>query len=362
MMEIEGLRIAYVGGGSGTSQQRAKALSRLGAHVIHIDPWKWIASNRLLQRLHLQTGYAFIGPVVDEKIFRGVQDAAPDVIWVNHGEFLGRRVLARLRGVGAPIVNYVADNPFSSECRRPFARFRRAVDLYDLVVVVFDHVVPLVKAAGARRVIRRYISADEVAHLSHGAFPHELRYDVTFVGTWHADGRGEIIAELVDRGVPISLWGDRWNRDRRWDTIKRAWRGPGLHDDKEYAEVLGASRICLGMVNHSAGNQHTNRSTEIPAIGSLLCAERTQEHVGMYEDGVEAFFWSTPAECAAACLDLLRDEPRRAAIAARGRDRALRNGYFNEPTLRGILGELGAVAASTAALIEAPPRATSGST
>ncbi len=362
MTECEGLRIAYVGVCNGTSRQRAQALMRIGAKVSHIDPWRWIARNPVLRRLHLQTGYAFIGPFVDDRLFVEVRDASPDVIWINHGEFIGRHVLTRLRGLGAPIVNYVADNPYSTECRRAFARFRSAADLYDLVVVVFDHIVPLLEAAGARRVIRRYISADEVAHLKYGETPHDLQYDVTFVGTWHPDGRGEVIAALIDRGVPLSLWGDRWKRDRRWGTIKKAWRGPGLHADDDYAQVLGASRICLGLVNHSAGNQHTNRSTEIPAIGSLLCAERTPEHGGMYEDGVEAVFWSSPEECARLCLDLLHDEPRRAAIAARGRDRVLRNGYLNEPTLRGILRELGIATSSSRAVPESPPRVNSRST
>jgi hypothetical protein len=42
-------------------------------------------------------------------------------------------------------------------------------------------------------------------------------------------------------------------------------------------------------------------------------------------------------------VELLQDEPRRAEIAARGRIRAIRNQYFNEPILAGILGELGMI-------------------
>jgi spore maturation protein CgeB len=343
MMSRRDLRIAYVGVNSGTSQQRARALSRLGADVIHIDPWAWLAKNRLLWRLHLQIGHAFVGPLLDERLFEEVRQARPDVVWVNHGEFLGRRALSLLRSLGVPIVNYLVDNPFSSECRRPFARYRQSVDLYDLVVVVFEHVVSLMEAAGARRVIRRYISADEVAHLRYGETQHKLLHDVSFVGTWHPDGRGDIIASLIDRGIPLALWGDRWDRDRRWSAIKKAWRGPGIFNEGDYARVLGESRITLGLVNHVAGNQHTHRSTEIPAIGSLLCAERTPEHLGMYEDGIEAVFWNSPDECARHCVELLQDEPRRAEIAARGRIRAIRNQYFNEPILAGILGELGMI-------------------
>jgi spore maturation protein CgeB len=333
--------VAYVGAESGTSRQRAKALERLGCSVSVIDPWPWLGRNSLARHFHLKTGYCFVGPIIDRRLFDEVTGSRPDAIWVNQGELLGRRAVDALRSIGVPIVNYANDNPFGPEFYRRFTQYRRSLDLYDLVVVVFDACVPLARAAGARRVIRRHISADEVAHLAYGENSRPKVYDVSFIGTWHPDGRGDRIVELIKQGVPLALWGDRWNRDRNWATIRQAWRGPGIYGEKEYASVLAESRICLGFVNHLAGNQHTDRSTEIPAIGSLLCAERTAEHEAMYDDGKEAVFWSTPEECAGLCADLLRDEPRRAAIAAAGRRRAIRNGYFNEQVLAGVLAELG---------------------
>ncbi len=335
------LRVAYVGVQSGTSRQRSRALERLGCSVSVIDPWAWLGRNSLVRRFHLKTGYCFVGSTIDRRLFDDVAGARPDVIWVNQGELLGRRAVASLRGIGVPIVNYANDNPFGPEFYRRFTQYRRSLDLYDLVVVVFQAAVSLAYAAGARRVIRHHISADEVAHLAYGQNPMPKVHDVSFIGTWHPDGRGDMISGIVKAGVPLSLWGDRWNRDRNWATIRKAWRGPGVYDENEYASVLGASRICLGFVNHLAGNQHTDRSTEIPAIGSLLCAERTAEHEAMYKEGEEAVFWATPEECACVCRNLLEDEPKRAAIAAAGRRRAIRNGYFNERVLASILAELG---------------------
>lgn len=335
------LRVAYIGAGSGTSRQRAKALERLGLHVTCIDPWAWIGQNKFARYFHLITGYAIAGPLVGKRLYAEVAASRADVIWVNQGEPLGREALAMLRSLGVPIVNYANDNPFSSECHRRFSQYRRALDLYDLVVVVFAEAVSLAQACGARRVIRTHISADESAHLGQGELPRTKVHDVTFIGTWHPDGRGTLVAEIIRQGVPLALWGDRWDRDREWATIKTAWRGPGIYDEQKYAALIGESRICLGLVNHVAGNQHTDRSTEIPAIGSLLCAERTAEHEAMYNDGEEAVFFTTPVECARICTTLLKDEPKRAAMAAAGRRRAIRNGYFNEQVLGGILSELG---------------------
>lgn len=335
------LKVAYIGVGSGTSRQRAKALERLGLHVTCFDPWAWLGRNRFVRHIHLTTGYALAGPLVDRRLFAEVAASRPDVIWVNQGEPLGRGALTLLRSLRVPIINYANDNPFSSECRRRFTQYRRALDLYDLVVVVFAEAVPLAQACGARRVIRRHISADESAHLAKGEAPTRKVHDVSFIGTWHPDGRGSLIAEIIRQGVPLNLWGDRWNHDRQWATIRNAWRGPGIYDEHKYAAVIGESRICLGLVNQVAGNQHTDRSTEIPAIGSLLCAQRTDEHEAMYNDGEEAVFWTTPVECARLCTYLLHDEAKRATIAAAGRRRAIQNGYFNEQVLAGILAEMG---------------------
>ena len=93
-------------------------------------------------------------------------------------------------------------------------------------------------------------------------------------------------------------------------------------------------------MNKTSNNLHTDRIIQISALGSLLCAERTSEHLVMYEDGKEAVFWSDAVECAALCQALLADESRRAEIARRGHTRALRNNLFNKPVLASILEEV----------------------
>lgn len=336
------MRIAYIGTGSGSSLHRAHALERLGHEVALVDPWAWLARPDWAYRALYHTGYPAVGLRVDRRVYREVRDAAPDLIWVNQGEFLGPRLVRRLRDFRVPIVNYANDNPFSTESRRRFRRYRAALPYYDLVVVVFAHAVAPARAAGARRVIRTYLSTDEVAHRPRLLAEMQVRNyasEVAFIGTWMPEQRGAFVAELIRVGVPLSIWGDRWEKAREWEIIREHWRGPGIYDDEGYAAVIQCAKICLGLVNKTAGNEHTDRSIQIPALGSLLCAERTSEHRAMYREGVEAVFWNDAAECATHCRQLLADDRRRAEIVRRGQARALRNKFFNEPTLRSILEE-----------------------
>lgn len=336
------MRIAYIGTASGTSLHRARALERLGHQVTIVNPWAWLSRPQWMARLLFHSGYVGVATLLEGRIFRSVSAVTPGLIWINQGEFLGPRLIRRLGSLGVPLVNYANDNPFSSENWRRFAHYRAALPYYDLAVVVFADIVKPAERAGARRVIRKFISADEVAHRPRSLTAEQVkRYssEVAFVGTWMPVQRGPLVVELIRRGIPVSIWGNRWEKAPEWTLIRSNWRGPGVYTDDGYAAIIQSAKICLGLVNKTSGNLHTDRSIQIPALGMLLCAERTSEHLMMYEEGKEAVFWDDAVECATLCQSLLTDEPRRVEIARRGYARAMQNNLFNEPVLGSILEE-----------------------
>jgi hypothetical protein len=98
-----------------------------------------------------------------------------------------------------------------------------------------------------------------------------------------------------------------------------------------------SAKICIGLLSKENRDLHTTRSMEIPSLGNLLCAERTSEHLALYNDGSEAVFWSSAEECAALCHRLLSSETMRRDIALRGQNRALLNNHFNQPMLRAVV-------------------------
>lgn len=110
-----------------------------------------------------------------------------------------------------------------------------------------------------------------------------------------------------------------------------------MYDESAYASAIAAAKISLGLLSKGNRDLHTRRSVEIPSIGGLLCAERTSEHLALYDEGTEAVFWNDAAECAAQCHRLLADDDLRASISKRGHHRALRNNLFNEPLMASIV-------------------------
>ena len=156
-----------------------------------------------------------------------------------------------------------------------------------------------------------------------------------FLGSWFPE-RGPFLAELVRLGVPLTIRGANWNKAPEWPALRPYWKGGQLQGD-DYAMAIQCAKVNLGLLSKGNRDLHTTRSLEIPALGGLMCAERTAEHLGLYAEGEEALFWSDAEECASVCRAVLQDDARRERIAAAGHARSLKNGCRNETVMRAIV-------------------------
>ena len=351
------MNIAYFGDTNpgSTSRHRADALQRLGHAVRLLDTREAARGTfapRWLHTLHTRTGYRLLQP----RMLRWLKSLNlrrenTDIIWVNGGELLGPRCLRSLRELGRPVVLYNNDDPTGTRDGRAFDSLRQAIPHYDLCVVMREVNVPEYRALGAPKVLRVMMSYDEVVHAPVAAaeIPDKYRSEVCFIGACMPE-RGPLMVRLLELGVPLSIWGDRWQRAPEWKLLEKAWRGPALKA-REYALALAGSKVCLGLLSKGNRDLHTRRSVEIPYSGGLFCAERTVEHQQLYREGLEAIFWADADECARQCLARLAEPERREAIRQAGRRRILELKLGNEDVGRRI------IAAATGGL---PPMAPPG--
>jgi hypothetical protein len=330
------MKILYLGSNAGTCRHRCDALRRLGHAVVTVDPWDALGRHRLMESWVANTGAIGCEGIVQSFVRSRIADARFDLVLVDSGELIGANLVTDLSKRAAIVVNFNQDNPYVDT--RRFRLFRQALPRYDLIVTPRESSATAARAAGARRVLRVHYAADEVVHQPRKLLPEEREIyssEVVFAGTWMRE-RGPLLVQLIERGVPLRIFGPRWNRAPEFQFLKRHAYVAMLGDDA-YVKVIAGAKIALGLLSHKNQDLHTTRSLEIPAIGTLLCAQRSSEHLVMYRDGDEAVYWDTAEECAEVCLDLLNDTARLTRIANAGHLRAHRNRNFNQELMARII-------------------------
>lgn len=337
------MRILYLGDSAphSGSCQRAVAFRRLGHEVRHLDPENEFIRGRWQSKWHYHTGYRFLGRELCGWLAVQLGNERYDLAWIDGGSLFGVEALGVLRLHVPRLVNYNVDDPTGPRDWRRFHTLRRAVSHYDVMVTVREPTRVELLDLGAPQVLKTIRSYDdellkpvplqevEKQHWSSG---------VLFVGTWMPE-RGPFLAKLVQANVPLTIYGDRWSRAPEWPLLRAYVRNTAIYG-RDYVRAIQSSKICLGLLSRENRDLHTIRSSEIPYIGSLFCAERTSEHMAMYVDGQEAVFWSDEAECISRISSLLSDDAARVRIAAAGHARVLALKLAHVDVLAAILAQV----------------------
>jgi spore maturation protein CgeB len=344
------VKIVFLGaiGEGQTSRMRMRALSRLGHEVIGYDterPWaeaSWAArqAQRRLSR----------GPVIDainRRVRELADEAKPQLIWAEKQEYLRPETLDAVGRGGARSLHFTPDPYFWLSWRRT-ALMEAAIGRFDVLVYCKTYERADYEALDKPLIYMPLGYCDEV----HRPLPSDdprWTCDVGFLGGW--EPRREAMLRALGAAVDdLKIRGGYWDflSDGRWSPrrqlvlarlaggepfriakdarLARAWRGGEVYGD-DYARALSGARIGVGFLRRICPDQHTTRSFEIPACGSLLLADRTEDHQAFFEEGREAEFFGSQDEMIDKARFYAANEPARARIAAAGRARCLSSGY-----------------------------------
>lgn len=334
------MRILYTGpfGEGSLTEARRKALIALGHGVTGLDVLPYL--NSVPGFLRKAQVHSLIGPGVrayNRDIVKLAGDSAPEMIYVDNGAYLWPGTVAALRATGARMVHYTSE--YFGFRRYWYRHFLKAVHLYDAHVLTFPPSRSFLEERGARKILFTEFGYDPDLHRPPRLSPEEKgRYqaDAVFVGHWEPATEA-MIRTLREHGVDAKVWGPGWRRARSL-TGRRAIRpiyGEG------YVKVLAAAKICLSFLNKWCNNVYSgSRSFEIPAVGSFLLAERTEQHRSYYTEGEEAEFFGPPEEMVEKAKYYLSHDGEREAVARAGHERCLRSGYTHQDRMRRLLQDL----------------------
>lgn len=110
-------------------------------------------------------------------------------------------------------------------------------------------------------------------------------------------------------------------------------------NDLAYTKSLCATRINLGFLRKLNRDTQTDRTMEIPACGAFMLAERSDDHLRLFEEGREAAFFGSDDELLEKVRYYLRHEDERTAIARAGRQNCLDAGYSETERMHGMIDQ-----------------------
>ena len=158
------MRVLFLGRNTGTSLQRRQAMERLGIDVTAIDLLHTLPNMRIVGSIIHHAGAIGINRLVTRQVTRAIRGERFDLVWVEKGEVVSPRLVSELKKCAGYVLLYNVDDPFGPRERSLWRQVHLALPFYDGIVVVRSENVEEAFDRGARRVLRVFRSADEVAH------------------------------------------------------------------------------------------------------------------------------------------------------------------------------------------------------
>jgi spore maturation protein CgeB len=258
-------------------------------------------------------------------------------IWFDKAVFIWPETLKMLKkNIGTTLIHFTPDPQILFHRSRHFIN---SIQLYDLLFTTKAFELNLYKKLGANSVHLTYQAYDR-----NRFYPRELpeedlikyKTDVVFIGHYEKY-RADCIKAIVDSGIKVKVWGEYWQRYAKWHPWARnIVMGRRIICD-QYCLALSSASICLGLLSRFIPETTTTRSFEIPACGTFMLAERTNEHLKLFEEGKEAEFFSSKKELVKKTHYYLENPQKREDIAAAGRKRCIDSGYSFQDRLKDLL-------------------------
>jgi spore maturation protein CgeB len=280
------------------------------------------------------------GPNFSE-LHRGLVSKAntykPDIIWVDKGILIGPETLRLIKKMlpKTLMVHYAGDPLIKYHRSRSFLN---SIPLYDILFTTKEYELMDYGRLGARnlKLIGNAYSKNDHRPINLTEKEIEqLGNDISFIGhcePWYV----EQLSPLFELNVRFRVWGPGWHKVKKF---KKVYQGDGVYGEN-YAKAICGSKISIGLLSRKAPDNITTRSLEIPACGTFMLAERTQEHLKYFREGEEAEFFEGEKELLEKCRYYLAHEEERERIAAAGREACLTSRYSYHDRMQEMMEEI----------------------
>lgn len=338
------MKILYVGSlqPNSNSFARFKTLKEMGHTIQGLDTEPILFNgNPIWSRTH---HFLNLGPGIFEignQLVHAVRDFQPDLIWVDNKPFIPLSAIKEIRKIKPFfLVAVVTDDAFG-KYSFGWQILKKTMPMYDAHFVQRIVNIAEYQKLGAKLVLECDRSFDPSRH-----YPVELSDDdlqkwgseIGFIGTY-ASYRAGVLSRLIQKGFPVSIWGNDWEGKPEWSIIQPHFRGKAEYGEN-YRKILSGMKIALHFLRKENRDDQDSRTFEIPACGAFMLAERTPKHLRYFEEGKEAEFFEDEQGLECKLKFYLENLEIAKTISINGRERCLSSGYDHRSRLQFVLNSV----------------------
>jgi spore maturation protein CgeB len=251
--------------------------------------------GKIFYRLADKRSYEWWG--YQESLLKQVQELRPDLVLVTGVMPLDRRIFRIIEKQGGSIVNYLTDDPWNPIHRRH--SFITNLPSYNHIFSTKKALQSRLKKAGAPSTSWLPFAYDPELH-----YPVQAKggADVVFIGTGDQERLAWLKAVTDIPGIQRRIHGNSWR-----GITTPGWEQQPAVTGECYCQAISGAKVVLGLLRAKNGDQSTDRSYEIGAIGGCGLYQDTNEHRQLLPEYPEEGFFKDPAQLTQRIIDVLAD-------------------------------------------------------
>jgi hypothetical protein len=283
--------------------------------------------------------FGYLVNKLNKDFIQAVELNLPDIIFIYRSSHLYPETLndIKKKHPGIFLISYNNDDPFSK--LYPWWKWRhffKTIPICDLILSFRESNNPLYYKYGAKKVdlFRGYFVSTLHKQLEKAEYENsEFSCDVIFVGHYEEDGRFEMVDSIANEGINIKIYGPNGA------TKKNGWgevllKSKNLKNQQvrflkgeEYVRAINAAKIGLCFLSKLNNDTYTTRCFEIPACGTALFSEWSEDLEMLFDNGINAVLFKTKEELVEKVKYYLSHPDELATLTQKGKDLVQENGH-----------------------------------
>jgi spore maturation protein CgeB len=345
------MKILVVGDGHSAIHEVAVSSSfkQLGNEVKSFYWYNYFQSRNPIVRVWLRLQNKFlVGPVINKlnrDLIKLAVEFQPRLIFVYRGTHIMAETLTKLKQAlpHCEIFGYNNDDPFAAG-HPPWLwqHFIKGVPIYDVVFAYRNHNLNELRKIGVKKteLLRSWYIPESNKHTK---IPEDEKglydCDVVFIGHFENDGRLDCLEEIVRNGYDLRLYGPpyEWNSVLLKSSVLKHLVPVRLVWDEEYNKAISGAKAALCFLSKLNRDTYTRRCFEIPAIGTLLISEYSEDMNKLFKSGEEAAFFSTPEDLIDHISFYMQNDDVRKRVSKAGHLKVTSAGYDIHSRMKKVL-------------------------